>query len=144
MRTDDTLPRLFKVRCERQGNLVAMRHKKFGIWHEYTWKDCWEKTKHFSLGLICLGLEPQDKVCLLGDTEPEMYWAMYGIWAAGAVPVGIWADADVSEVKYIVAHSDAKFAVVNDQEQTDKMQRIKDELPNVKRVIWWDPKGMKK
>ena len=61
--------------------------------------------------------------------------------AAGGIATGIFVDSIPSEVKYIAEHSDAKFAIVNDQEQTDKFLEIKDELPLLKKVIYWDPKG---
>ncbi|MBN2462281.1 MAG: AMP-binding protein, partial [Dehalococcoidia bacterium] len=63
--------------------------------------------------------------------------------AAGGVATGIFVDAISSEVKYVAAHSGARFAIVNDQEQTDKFLEIRDELPLLKKVIYWDPKGLK-
>ncbi len=120
-----------------------MSMKNFGIWQRYSWTEYYEKVKYFSLGLISLGLEPGDVVCIIGDNEPEWFWGEFATQAAGGIVTGIFVDSIPSEVKYIAEHSDAKFAIVNDQEQTDKFLEIKDELPSLKKVIYWDPKGLR-
>lgn len=141
--TLDTLPKLLKHNYEAYGDKkVAMRTKQFGIWREYTWKDYYEMVKYFSLGLISLGLEPSDKVSILGENKPQAYWAELATQAAGGVAIGIFADCMPDEVKYFVEHSDSKFVVAGDQEQVDKLLQIKDELPLVRKVIYWDPKGV--
>ena len=139
----DTLPKLLKHNYEVYGDKkVAMRAKQFSIWQEYTWKDYYEKVKYFSLGLISLGLERGDKVSILGENKPQAYWAEVAAQAGGGVAIGIFTDCMADEVKYFVEHSDSKFVVVGDQEQVDKLLQIKDELPLVKKVIYWDPKGV--
>jgi len=120
-----------------------MRKKHFGIWKEYTWKDCYENVKFFSLGMILLGLQEDDKVAIIGENEPEWFWAEFAAQAAGAVMVGIYTDMVPSEVKYIFEHSESRFVVANDQEQVDKFLEIKQDLPTLKIVIYWDPKGLR-
>ena len=139
----NTIPKLIMHNHKRWGCRTAMCMKKFGIWQRYSWQDYYEKVKYFSLGLVRLGLEPGDMVCIIGDNEPEWFWGEFATQAAGGIATGMFVDSTPSEVKYIAAHSGAKFAVVNDQEQTDKFLEIKDELPALKRIIYWDPKGMK-
>jgi len=139
----DTLPKLVKTNYEERGNHIAMAMKDFGVWQRYTWKDYYERVKYLSLGLISLGLKAGDKVCIIGDNEPEWFWAEFAIQAAGGVATGIFVDSIPSEVKYIAEQSGAKFAIVNDQEQTDKFLAIKDELPFLKKIIYWDPKGLR-
>ncbi|MFP3975919.1 MAG: AMP-binding protein [Dehalococcoidia bacterium] len=139
----DTLPKLIKHNYEKWGNRVGMVKKDFGIWQTYTWKEYYEKVKYFSLGLMSLGLEPGDHACIIGDNEPQWFWAEFAVQAAGGIPSGIFVDSIPSEVKYIAEHADAKFAIANDQEQTDKFLEIKDELPLLKKIIYWDPKGLK-
>ncbi len=143
MRARDTIPKLIKSNCERWPTRTAMCMKNRGIWRRYSWKDYYEKVKYFSLGLISLGFKPGDVACIIGDNEPEWFWAEFAVQAAGGIATGIFVDSIPSEVKYIAAHSGAKFAIVNDQEQTDKFLEIKDELPSLKKVIYWDPKGLK-
>ncbi len=143
MRARDTIPKLIKSNCERWPTRTAMCMKNRGIWRRYSWKDYYEKVKYLSLGLISLGFKPGDVVCIIGDNEPEWFWAEFAVQAAGGIATGIFVDSIPSEVKYIATHSGAKFAIVNDQEQTDKFLEIKDELPSLKKVIYWDPKGLK-
>jgi len=138
----DTLPKLIKRNYERWPDRTAMAMKNFGIWQRYTWKDYYERVKYFCLGLISLGLEPGDKVCIIGDNEPEWFWGEFAVQAAGGIPTGIFVDSIPPEVKYITEHSESKFAIVNDQEQTDKFLQIKNELPLLKKIIYWDPKGL--
>jgi len=139
----DTIPKLIRHNYEKLSQRTAMSMKNFGIWQGYSWTEYYEKVKYFSLGLISLGLKPGDVVCIIGDNEPEWFWGEFATQAAGGIVTGIFVDSIPSEVKYIAEHSDAKFAIVNDQEQTDKFLEIKDELPLLKKVIYWDPKGLR-
>lgn len=139
----DTLPKLLKYAYEKYGDRkIAMREKDWGIWKRYTWKDYYERVKYFSLGLISLGLKPGDKVSILGENKPEWFWAELATQAARGAVIGIFSDCTPTEVKYYVEHSDSKFVVAHDQEQVDKVLEIKDELPLLKKVIYWDPKGL--
>jgi len=139
----DTIPKLIMRNCEKWGDRTAICMKNFGIWQRYSWKDCYEQVKYFSLGLISLGLKPGDVLCIIGDNEPEWFWGEFATQAAGGIPTGIFVDSIPAEVQYIATHSEAKFALVNDQEQADKFLEIKDALPALKKVIYWDPKGLK-
>ncbi len=143
MDSRDTIPKLIMHNYEKWRQRPAMCMKNFGIWKRYSWTEYYEKVKYFSLGLISLGLKPGDVVCIIGDNEPEWFWGEFATQAAGGIVTGIFVDSIPSEVKYIAEHSDAKFAVVNDQEQTDKFLEIKNELPLLKKVIYWDPKGLR-
>lgn len=139
----DTLSKLLRQNYLRWGDKrVAMRHKDFGIWQQYTWKDEYENVKYFSLGLMSLGLKPGGKVATIGENEPEQFWAIFATQAARGIPLAIFPDTIDPEIEYIVTHSDATFVVSHDQEQCDKLLRIKDKVPKVKKVIWWEPKGM--
>lgn len=140
----DTLPKLLLRNYERFGDKqVAMRQKDFGIWREYTWKDEYENIKYLSLGLISLGLERGDKVSIIGDAEPEWYWSEIAVQAAGGVAAGIFTDAIPSEIKFIIEHCESRFVIARDQEQVDKMLLLKEELPQLQRIVYWEYKGLK-
>ncbi len=143
MDKQETIPQIIRSNSKKWGSLPAMSMKMFGIWHRYTWQDYYERIKYFSLGLISLGLEKGDVVCIIGDNEPQWFWGEFAVQAAGAIATGIFVDSIPSEVKYVTEHSDSRFAIVNDQEQTDKFLEIKDELPLLRKVIYWDPKGLR-
>jgi long-chain acyl-CoA synthetase len=138
-----TIPQLIEANCEKWSQRTAMCMKKFGVWQRYSWREYYENVKYLSLGLISLGLERGDVVSIIGDNEPEWFWGEFAVQAAGGIVTGIFVDSIPSEVKYIATHSGAKFVIVNDQEQTDKFLEIKNELPSLRRIIYWDPKGLK-
>ena len=139
----DTIPKLIKHNYERWPQRTAMSMKNFGVWQRYSWQDYYDKVKYFSLGLISLGLKPGDVVCIIGDNEQEWFWGEFATQAAQGIVTGIFVDSIPSEVKYIAEQSGARFAIVNDQEQTDKFLEIKEELPELKKIIYWDPKGLR-
>ncbi|MDI7260828.1 MAG: AMP-binding protein [Thermodesulfobacteriota bacterium] len=140
---ENTLPKLLKKNAQKYGNRkIAMRVKDRGIWQSFTWKDYYENVKYFSLGLISLGMKRGDKISILGENKPEIFWAELGIQAVGGTMVGIFTDCTPPEVKFYVTDSDSTFVVAHDQEQVDKLLQIKDDLPLVKKVIYWDPKGL--
>jgi long-chain acyl-CoA synthetase len=120
-----------------------MSMKDLGIWRRYSWKTYYENVKYFALGLMSMGIQPGDVVAIIGDNEPEWFWGQFSTQAAGGIPTGIFVDSVPSEVQYIAEHAQAKFAIVNDQEQADKFLEIKQNLPLLKKIIYWDPKGLK-
>jgi long-chain acyl-CoA synthetase len=140
----DTYPKFLLRNNKLWGDKVALRRKDFGIWQNYTWKDCYQQVKHLCLGLVDLGLKPGDKVSLIGDDEPEGFWAEAAIQVAGGVLVAMWSDSIPSEIAYIINHSDSRFVIAEDQEQIDKILEIKNDIPKVQKVIYWDRKGMRK
>lgn len=140
---ENTLPKLLKKNAEKYGDRrIAMRVKDRGIWQRFTWKDYYDRVKYFSLGLLSLGMKRGDKISILGENKPEIFWAELGVQAVGGTMVGIFTDCTPPEVKFYVTDSDSTFVVAHDQEQVDKLLQIKEELPLVKKVIYWDPKGL--
>lgn len=139
----DTLPKLLLHNYQSYGDTkVAMRQKELGIWREYTWKGYHESVKYLCLGLKSLGLEPEQKVSIIGDNGPQWYWAEIATMAGGGVAVGIDVEATPQQIEYIVNHSDSIFVIARDQEQVDKLLEIKDKLPTLKKVIYWQSKGL--
>lgn len=143
MSKPDTLPKLLIAGHQKYGDQkTAMRQKDMGIWRSYTWQDSYEQVRQLTLGLIKLGLERGDKVCIIGDNDPQYFWAQLAIQSGGGVAVGIFTDSAPQEIRYIVDHSDAVLAFAKDQEQCDKLLEIRDQIPAVQRVIYWDDKGL--
>jgi len=143
MEKEDTIPKLLRRNFQEYGDRkIALRRKDLGIWNEYTWKDYYVHVKYFSLGLISLGFRPGDRIAIIGDNDPEYYWAEIAAQAACGSSVGIFTDSVAEEIKYVIVDSESSFVVAHDQEQVDKILNIKDEIPNVKKIIYWDPKGL--
>ena len=140
----ETFPQLLVERAKEFGDKkIALREKDFGIWQSVTWQTYLERVKYFSLGLMSLGLERGDTIAIIGDNRPEWVYAELAAQSAGANSVGIYQDAIVSEMAYIITHADIKFIVVEDQEQVDKILEMWDSLSTVKKVIYYDPKGLR-
>lgn len=140
----ETFPQLLVERAKQFGDSkVALREKDFGIWQAVTWREYLEHVKYFCLGLVSLGLEPGDTVAIIGDNRPEWVYAELATQSAGAKSIGIYQDAIVSEMIYIMTHADVKFIIVEDQEQVDKALEMWEQLSSVQKVIYYDPKGLR-
>ncbi len=142
---DLTIPQLFCRQCKRYGSgKVAMREKEFGIWRPFTWQDYLDNVKYLCLGMVSLGLKKGDKVAMIGDNRPEGIWAEMAAMCAGAIPVWLFQDCMMDEVKYIVDHSDSRFFVGETQEEVDKALSIMPDCAKLEYIIWDDPKGMRR
>jgi long-chain acyl-CoA synthetase len=140
----DTLPKLLLQQARRLGSSrPALREKEYGIWREVDWDAYLGHVRDFCLGLISLGLRRGDKVAIVGDNRPEWVYAELATQSAGGASVGLYQDAVAREVQFIIDHSDAKFVVVEDQEQVDKVLDVAGGLPKVERIIWYDPRGLR-
>ncbi len=139
----DTLPKLLIHNAGTIGARPAMRHKDFGIWQAWTWEQMLDEVRAFSVGLSELGLKRGDKFTIVGSNRPRLYWAMCAGQALGAVPVPVYADAVADEMAYVLAHAEVTLAVVEDQEQVDKIIAVSDRLPHLGQVIYDEPRGLK-
>ncbi len=138
-----TLPQHLRDRAEGpQGTRVALRYKDRGIWQEFTWGEYQAHVRAFGLGLVALGLRPGEKVAILSDNRPEWLYAEVGTLAVGGIAVGVYQDAIAREIGYVVDHADATYVVAEDQEQLDKVLEVRAQVPQVRRIITIDPKGM--
>jgi len=138
----DTLPKLLRLRVEQSPDQVFMRSKHLGIWQRFTWKEVYENIRAFGLGLLSLGLNRGETVAIAGENERELFWAEYASMAAGAKVVCLYPDMIPSELQYIMENSESVYLVGQDQEQVDKALEIKDQLPLLRKVIYWNSKGM--
>ena len=139
----DTLPKLLIHNAGAIGGRPAIRHKDLGIWQTWTWLEMLEQIRAFSVGLAELGLKRGDKFAIIGGNRPRLYWAMCAGQALGAVPVPVYADAVAEEMAFVLAHAEVTFAVVQDQEQVDKIVAIADRLPQLGHVVYDEPRGLK-
>lgn len=138
-----TVPQYFLHQVQNQpAGKVAARQKELGIWREFTWVDSYEQVRAFAMGLMALGVQRGDKICTVGDNDRQYLWAYIGLQSAGAAQVGLFTDATPAEMAYVIEHSDATFVLAKDQEQCDKMLEIRDRIPNVRKIIYWDDQGL--
>jgi long-chain acyl-CoA synthetase len=141
----DTLPRLLRANALKYGeDKVALREKEFGIWQPYSWATYHRRVKDFCLGLVSLGLVKGDTISIIGDNRPEWLFSELAAQSAGAIGIGIYQDAILKEVSYIINLAESKVIVAEDQEQVDKILDMGDELTTVKVIVYTDPRGMRK
>ncbi len=143
MAEEKTLPQ-FLLRNGRQcPQDIAIREKEKGIWRQWTWAQYLEEVKHFALGLVALGFGADDKLAILSDNRPQVYWAMTAVQAVRGTPVPLYQDSISKQLEYVVGHSDAVMVLAENQEQVDKILEIKGSLPDVRKIIYDDPKGLR-
>lgn len=140
--TLDTLPKNLLAMVRTYGPQVAMRKKRYGIWQEYTWQESYQHVHDFALGLMALGVQRGDKISIIGDNDPEYFWAEMAAHAAGMTTIGVFTDASAKELEYVLHNSDSVLVVAQDQEQVDKMLELRERLPQIVRVVYWDAKGL--
>ncbi len=138
-----TLPQFLKQHAEQTPGKIAIRLRDYGIWQAVSWMEYYEHVKYFALGLIDLGLAPEETIAIIGDNRPEWVMAELAAQSVGAKSIGIYQDSVVKEMIYIFNHADVSFIVVEDQEQVDKILEMWDELKGVKKVVYYDPKGLR-
>ena len=139
----DTFPKLARVNAERIPRKVAIREKDYGIWQSYTWAEYLEQARLIALGLASLGFDRGDKTAIVGDNRPQLYWSVLATQALGGVPVPLYQDSIEKEMQYVIDHAEAKFAIVEDQEQVDKLLNLKAQCPRLEYIIYDDPRGLR-
>jgi long-chain acyl-CoA synthetase len=139
----DTFPKLVRANAGRLAHKVAVREKDLGIWQSYTWAEYWERTRLIAYGLASLGFARGDRTAIIGDNRPELYWAVCATQCLGGVPVPLYQDAIEKELGYILDHAEARFAVVEDQEQVDKLLHLRAGCPKLKFIVYDDPRGLR-
>ena len=142
--TNKTLPRVFLDRVAECGDEVALREKDFGIWQSITWNRFLAHVKYFALGLVELGFKRGDHLAIISENCKEWLYADLASISLGGVTLGVYPTSPYAEVKYVVHHSDSVIVLCEDQEQTDKILEVIDELPMLKKIIVKDMKGMRK
>jgi len=141
--TADTFPKLLLQNAKSMADRPAMREKEYGIWQSWTWAEVLEEVKCFALGLKKLGIKRGQKIAVVGDNRPRLYWSMVAIQSLGGVPVPVYQDSVVEEMTYVLDHADVVAAVVQDQEQVDKVLQIAEEVKSLKLVIHDEERGLR-
>jgi long-chain acyl-CoA synthetase len=136
-----TLPLVLRANAQRWPTRVALRHKDLGRWCEYTWSEYARQAARAGMGLAALGVQPGDKVAIIGENRPEWLLADVGAQGIGAVSVGVYPTSPAAEVEYILEHSGSVVAVVEDEEQLDKVLQVRERLPHLRQIVLIEPRG---
>jgi long-chain acyl-CoA synthetase len=139
----DTFPKLLLINAVRRGDRPAMREKEFGIWHTWTWAQVLEEVRPFAIGLAEFGVKRDDKVAIIGSNKPRLYWSMCAAQSLGAIPVPVYQDSVADEMAFVLAHAGARVAVVENQEQVDKILSIADRVPLLSHIVYDEERGLR-
>jgi long-chain acyl-CoA synthetase len=139
----DTFPRLLMQHARLRGNAPAMREKDMGIWQGWTWSQVAAEVAALACGLAELGFKRGDRLAIIGDNRPRLYWSMCAAQILGGVPVPLYQDAVAQEMVFVLLDADIRIAIVEDQEQVDKLLEVRDQCPHLAHILYDDPRGMR-
>ena len=141
MRT--TFPRLLIRHAQARPDAPAMREKEYGIWQVTTWRQMLQRVQHIAAGLHQLGLRRGEHLVVIGNNRPSLYAAMLATQALGGIPVPLYQDAVAAECVFPINNAEVRFAVVEDQEQVDKLLEIRPQCPQLEHILFDDPRGLR-
>ncbi|MBL8385111.1 MAG: AMP-binding protein [Burkholderiales bacterium] len=139
----DTFPRLLLHHAKVRGDRPAIREKDLGIWQTWTWSQVAAEVRALACGLAEQGVRRGDRVAIIGANRPFVTWTTAAAQSLGAIPVGLYQDAIASELLYIFQTAEIRHAVVEDQEQVDKVLEIGQEAALLKHIYYDDPRGLR-
>lgn len=138
-----TFPGWLQHHAHTRGSDPAMREKDLGIWQTMSWAELATEVRTLAHALAFYGVQPGHHVAIVGENRPRLYMAMMAAQSLGAIPVPLYQDAIAQEMLHVMHDAEIRMAVVEDQEQVDKMIEIKDECPLLTKVIYDDPRGLR-
>ena len=139
----DTFPRLLLNHAKLRGERPATREKYLGIWQTWTWADVALEVRAIACGLAEMGFKRGDNLAIVGDNRPRLYWSMCAAQMLGGVAVPMYQDAVSAEMVFVLQDAEIRFAIVEDQEQVDKLMEIKAQCPKLEHIVYDDPRGMR-
>ncbi|MBP6765796.1 MAG: AMP-binding protein [Rubrivivax sp.] len=138
-----TFPRLMLDHAKARPNAAALREKVFGIWQTTTWAELALLVRHMACGMAQAGVKRDDHVVVVGENRPRLYACMLAVQSLGAVPVPLYQDAAAPEYTFPMNNAEIGYAIVEDQEQVDKMLEVRESCPMLKRIWFDDPRGLR-
>ena len=139
---ETTLARLLQRNARDRRDRPAIREKDRGIWQTWTWSQYHDEVRAFALGLAALGFKRGERLSVIGDNRPRLYWAQVAAQCLGGVPVPVYQDSIAKELAFVWNHAECSEIVAEDQEQIDKVLTLRDQLPALRLVVYDDPRGM--
>ena len=139
----DTFPRLLFHHAEQRGGKPAVREKEYGIWQSYTWAQVAAEVRSLACGLAAKGFKRGMNVAIIGDNRPRLYWAFAAAQLLGGVPVPLYQDAVAQEMVFVLDNAEIEFAIVEDQEQVDKLIEVMGQAPRLSHIYYDDPRGLR-
>jgi len=138
-----TFPQLLLAHAARRPDAPAMREKEYGIWQTTSWGGMAALVEAIACGLHQAGLQRGEHMVVIGANRPRLYATMLAAQALGAIPVPLYQDAVAGECVFPINNAEVRFAVVEDQEQVDKMLEIQPQCPQLTNIYYDDPRGLR-
>jgi len=138
-----TFPAWVRQHAQARGDKPAMREKDLGIWQTYTWAQVYAGMRAIACGLAQRGFARGDRLAIIGDNRPRLYWSILACQSLGGIPVLLYQDAVAEEIAFALQDVAARFAVVEDQEQVDKLLEIQAQIPDLTHIAVDDPRGLR-
>ena len=139
-----TFPRLLLQHAEDRCDHPALREKDLGIWQTWSWGKSAEEIRALSGGLASLGFKRGDALAIIGENRPRLYWSVTAAQSLGGIPVPLYQDAVAQEMAFVFQNADIAFAIVEDQEQVDKLLEIQTQCPALTHIIYDDARGLRR
>ena len=139
----DTFPRLLLDHAHWRDKHPALREKDLGIWQTWTWAQVADEVKKLAAGLHVQGFRRGDHLAIIGENRPRLYFAMMAAQSLGGIPVPMYQDAIAAEMVYVFHNAEIGYAIVEDQEQVDKMLEVREQHPLLKHIYYDDPRGLR-
>ena len=139
----DTFPRLLLQHARTRPNHPATREKDLGIWQTWTWAEVANEVRALACGLAADGFKRGMHLAIVGDNRPRLYWSMIAAQALGGVPVPMYQDAPAAEFVYVLNDAEIDYALVEDQEQVDKLLEAAPSVPTLAHIYYDDPRGLR-
>jgi long-chain acyl-CoA synthetase len=139
----DTFPRLLLENARVRGGRPAIREKDLGIWQTWTWAEVAREVRAIACGLAARGFRRGDRLAIIGDNRPRLYWSMAAAQCLGGIPIPLYQDSVAEEMVYPLREAEVRFAVAEDQEQVDKLVEIKERCSVLEEVLYDDPRGLR-
>src|SRR5436309_559030 len=138
-----TFPRLLLKHAAERGNDPATREKDLGIWQTWTWAQVAAEVRALACGLAAQGFQRGMHLAIIGDNRPRLYWSMIAAEALGGVPVPMYQDAPAAEFVFVLTDAEIAYAIVEDQEQVDKMLEVQPQVTALANIYYDDPRGLR-
>ncbi|MDP1646852.1 MAG: AMP-binding protein [Rubrivivax sp.] len=138
-----TFPRLMLDHAKQRPQAPALREKVYGIWQTTTWAELAQLVRDIACGLHEAGMVRDDHVVVVGENRPRLYATMLAVQSLGAVPVPLYQDAATTEYVFPINNAEVRFAIVEDQEQVDKMVEVRESCPLLAHIWFDDPRGLR-
>ncbi|MDB5895477.1 MAG: long-chain fatty acid--CoA ligase [Rhodoferax sp.] len=138
-----TFPRLLLQHAAGRPEAPAMREKEYGIWQTLSWARMATLVEHIAGGLAESGLRAGEHIALVGANRPRLYATMLAAQSLGAIPIPLYQDAVAAECVFPLNNAEVRFAMVEDQEQVDKLLEIRGQCPQLQTIVFDDPRGLR-